>query len=207
MKRSLLLTALIVTPLASAPATAEGPFIAAQSANEYLARDRLIGAKVRDDAGKIVADIEDLIITNDGQVVGAVMGVGGILGLGERRVAIPVSALNIEAADNGAITVTLPGITDEALKAAPEFQRAAPQKGWLQRATEKGLELRDKSAKTAKEAYDHAKEQAAPMIEKAKDAAQSASDKARDAMSSEPAADASPPSESAQPEPAPPAAP
>jgi len=68
-------------------------FMAAQSSDEYLAKDLLIGAKVRDDQGKIIGDIEDVILNASNRVVGVVIGTGGFLGIAEKRVGIRLDAL------------------------------------------------------------------------------------------------------------------
>jgi sporulation protein YlmC with PRC-barrel domain len=151
------------------PAAADDTFFAEQKLTEYLAKDRLIGANVHDNGGKIVGDIEDLIVDNDNRIVGVIIGVGGLLGLGEKKVGVSISALSIEATD-GKMNVVMPAATKEALTAAPAYKRVNPPKGWLQRAVEKGEELRDKS----KDALDAEKEQAGPALEKAKSAAQPA---------------------------------
>lgn len=180
MTRLFLAASLAAVVSAAAPAAAEGPFIAEQLMTEYLAKDRLIGAKVRGADGKIVGDIEDLIVDGDHKVVGVIMGVGGVLGMGEKKVGVVTSALDIEKTD-GKMNVTLPGATKETLAAAPAYKRVNPPKGWMQRALEKGEELRDKSAVTAKDAYDAAKEKAGPALEKAKEAAKDAMEKAKEA--------------------------
>ena len=162
---------------ASAPAST---FIAEQKMTEYLANDRLIGAKVKGPDGKIIGDIEDLILNSDGQVVGAIMGVGGFLGIGEKKVAVLTKALSLEVTD-GKMAVTMPAATKDALSAAPPYKRVNPPKGFLQRAVEKGQELKDKSSVTAKDAVDAAKDKAGPAMEKAKEKAGEAYDKAKDA--------------------------
>ncbi len=113
--------------------------------------------------------------------------VRGLLGVGEKKVAVSLPSLNIEAAEKG-IVITLPTATKEALTAAPAYKRANPPKGWLQRAAEKGEEIRDKSGpayekakEAAKEAYESAKEKAGPALEKAKQEAQDALAKAKEA--------------------------
>ncbi len=164
------------------PAFADDTFIAEQKLTEYLAKDRLIGAKVKGPDGKIVGDIEDLIINNDGQVTGAIMGVGGFLGLGEKKVAVPLKSLGLEVAD-GKFEVTMTAATKDTLTAAPAFKRVNPPKGWFQRAVEKGAELKDKSSVTAKDALEKAKTNAGPALEQAKEKAneviQSAKEKAQ----------------------------
>lgn len=173
---SLLLAAVVA---GSVPAYADEAFISEQKVTEYLAKDRLIGAKVKGGDGKIIGDIEDLIISNDNQLVGAIMGVGGFLGVGEKKVAVAIRALDLETAD-GKINVTMPSATKEVLTAAPAYKRVNPPKGWIQRAVEKGQELKDKSSVTAKDAYDKAKQNAGPALESAKEKAKEAIDAAKE---------------------------
>jgi ElaB/YqjD/DUF883 family membrane-anchored ribosome-binding protein len=156
------------------PAAADDTFFAEQKLTEYLAKDRFIGANVHDNSGKIIGHIEDLIVDNDNRIVGVIIGVGGLLGLGEKKIGVSVSALSIEATD-GKMNVVMPAATKEALTATPAYKRVNPPKGWLQRAVEKGEEIRDKS----KDALDAAKQQAGPALEKAKSAAKDAYEAAK----------------------------
>ena len=61
----------------------QGVFYTEQLATQYLARDLVLGAKVHGPNDKIVGDIEDLVMNDDTQIVGVIMGVGGFLGVGE----------------------------------------------------------------------------------------------------------------------------
>jgi|CXWK01.1.fsa_nt_gi uncharacterized protein YjbJ (UPF0337 family) len=183
MKTMALSIALAAVIAGSFPAFADDTFIAEQKPTEYLAKDRLIGAKVHDSAGKIIGDIEDMIINGDQQVVGVIMGVGGFLGMGEKKIAVTTSSLSLEATD-GKLNVVMPSATKETLTAAPTYKRVNPPKGWLQRAVEKGQELKDKSSVTAKDAYEKAKQEAGPAYEKAKEAAKGAVETAKDAAKS-----------------------
>lgn len=158
------------------PAAADETFIAEQKPTQYLAKDRLIGANVHDGGGKVIGDIEDLIVDNDNRITGVIIGVGGLLGIGEKKVGVTIASLSIESTD-GKMNVIMPAATKDALAAAPAFKRINPPKGWLQRAVEKSEELRDKG----KDAYEAAKEQAGPALEKAKAAAERAIEKAKEA--------------------------
>ena len=71
-------------------------FVGAQTADQYLARDHLIGAKIRGKDGKIIGDVEDLIVNDKNQVVGVVMGTGGFLGIAEKKVGVDLSALKFD---------------------------------------------------------------------------------------------------------------
>ncbi len=187
MKTKLLSATLLTATLAlvsagALPARADDAFIASQKLTEYLAKDRLIGAKVTGADGTIIGDIEDLIIGSDDQVVGVIMGVGGLFGMGEKKVAVKTSALQLEVTD-GKMNVSMAGATQDTLTAAPAYKRATPKKGLLERATEKMKEMKDKSTVTAKDAFDAAKEKAGPALENAKkqasDAIEAAKEKAQ----------------------------
>ena len=185
----------------------EDVFLTTQGEGQYLAKDLLLTAKVKNADGQIVGDVEDLILNGDNQVVGVVMGTGGLAGFGEKRVGVHLSALQIKSED-GVVTITLPQATKETLDALEPFKRAKPPKSLLDRAIEKAKELTDKGAVTAKdaygkakeeagpalkkareaagEAYDEVKEKAAPALEKAKEAAKEAYEKAREAVENRP---------------------
>lgn len=157
------------------PAVAGDFFFTEQKPTQYLAKDRLLGANVHGSDGKVFGDIEDLIVESDNRIVGVIVGVGGLLGVGEKKVGVDISALSIESTD-GKMNVVMPTATKETLTAAPAFKRITPPKGWVQRAKEKGEELRDKS----KDAYEAAKENAGPALQKAKDAAVNAYESAKE---------------------------
>jgi PRC-barrel domain protein len=102
-------------------------FFKGQVAGQYLAKDRLLGAKVQGSDGQTVGTIDDLIVSQGGQVEGVVMGVGGMLGVGQKQVGVRMGALKFATAD-GKLTITLPGATKEVLGALAAYQRATPAK-------------------------------------------------------------------------------
>ncbi len=155
-------------------------FLDVQTTDQYLAKDLLVGAKVQNDEGKIIGDIEDLILNDWNRVVGVIMGTGGFFGIAEKRVAVALSALDFSEKD-GKTVVTLPGVSNDVLKAVPAYERKAPKKSLLERAMEKAKELTDKSAETAKDAYEKSKDKAAPALERAREAAGDAYEKAKEA--------------------------
>ena len=77
---------------------------------------KLLKQKVYNDNGEKIGQIDDLVIAPDGTLSAAVVEVGGFLGIGRHRVAIPVKQFTAMHPK-----VTLPGATKEALKALPEF--------------------------------------------------------------------------------------
>jgi sporulation protein YlmC with PRC-barrel domain len=80
---------------------------------------KLIGARVKNDQGERVGKIDDIIVSPDGKVTMAVLEVGGFLGIGEHRVAIPVDQFSSLGAEP-----VLPGASKTALKELPEFKYA-----------------------------------------------------------------------------------
>jgi sporulation protein YlmC with PRC-barrel domain len=129
-------------------ASPASPFFASQQPNQYLARDRLIGARVINKDGQTVGTIDDLIINSREQVEGVIMGVGGFLGVGEKKIGVRLSALRFSTKD-GMTTITLPQATKEMLTALEPYQRAVPKKTLLQRAREKAKELTGSKEPTA----------------------------------------------------------
>ena len=77
---------------------------------------KLLKQKVYNDKGEKIGEIDDLVLTPDGTLSAAVVEVGGFLGMGKHRVAIPVKQFTAIHPK-----VTLPGATKEALKGLPEF--------------------------------------------------------------------------------------
>lgn len=157
-----------------------GIFLETQPVDSYLARDTVLFAKVRDGAGKIIGDVEDLVINDRNEVVGVILGVGGFLGAGEKRIAVRLSALEVTE-KGGKTTVTLAAATKDVIKALPAFKRSKPPKTMLDRIKEKAQELTDKTVETSTEAAQKAREQAGPALEKAREAAGQAYEKAKDA--------------------------
>jgi sporulation protein YlmC with PRC-barrel domain len=79
---------------------------------------KLLHADVYNDKNEKIGTISDLIVAPDGTLSVAVIDVGGFLGLGTHRVAIPVQQFKHISPPR----LTLPGATKEALKRLPEFQ-------------------------------------------------------------------------------------
>jgi len=81
---------------------------------------KLIGASVFNDENQRIGKIEDMIVSPDGKLSVAVIDVGGFLGIGKHRVAIPVDQFS----DIKAKKLVLPNATKDALKLLPEFRYA-----------------------------------------------------------------------------------
>ncbi len=179
-----LLSVILLGAVASAAQAAEtaipaGVFLERQNESQQLAKDFLLGAKVHDANGKIVGDVEDLILDEFNRVQGVIMGVGGVLGLGEKRIGVRLPALQIQEKDGQQIVV-LEEATKDVLKALKPFERARPPKSFFERAMDKAKELATKTSETTSDAYKRAKEKVGPAYEQAKEKATEAYNAAKE---------------------------
>jgi len=88
-------------------------------AKGWSAKNHIMGKNVYNDKSEKVGVVDDLIITPDKAVSYAIVGTGGFIGMDKHDVAIPVNQLKMEGG-----TITLPGATQEAVKAMHTFQYA-----------------------------------------------------------------------------------
>jgi ElaB/YqjD/DUF883 family membrane-anchored ribosome-binding protein len=185
MKRSFFLAVLMMASVFAQAARATdvaipaGVFMQRQSGDQQLARDFLIGAKVYDAEKKIIGDIEDLILDELNRVEGVIIGVGGVLGLGEKRIGVRYTALKIVIIDDNQVVV-LEEATKNVLKALKPYERARPPKSFFDRAMEKAKELAAKTSETTSDAYKKAKEKVGPALESAKEKAGQAYEAAKE---------------------------
>lgn len=92
---AVLIACSLAAPLAYAQTPANTPSAAAApiaAAGQWRA-SKVIGVNVYNEANEKVGDISELIIDSAGRVEGAVLSVGGFLGLGEHLVAVPMNQL------------------------------------------------------------------------------------------------------------------
>ena len=84
---------------------------------------KLLHQEVWNDKGERIGKTEDFIVQPDGTVTFAIIDVGGFLGIGAHRVAIPVSRISAVKPH-----VVVPGATKDALKSLPKFEYAKEPK-------------------------------------------------------------------------------
>jgi hypothetical protein len=87
--------------------------------NEIRA-SKLIGTTVQNDANESIGKINEIILSKDGKVAAAVIGVGGFLGMGEHEVAMSFESLRLSQDSNGKLLVVF-NATKDSLKAAPAW--------------------------------------------------------------------------------------
>ena len=116
-------------PGASGSARATGmastKFLTLQKDGEQISSD-LVGMSVVNNAGENVGKISNLIIDKDNRVTGAVLSVGGFLGLGAKSVAVPWDALKIEKRDNRHVAAI--AMSNAEIVNAPDFKTQAQVK-------------------------------------------------------------------------------
>ena len=150
------------TPAAPAAKTVvipKGVFRKGQPVNQYSAKERLLGAKVFNKSGELIGDIEDLIFTASAgthTIDTVIIGVGGVLGVGEKKIGVAFKALSIETKD-GKRTITL-DTTKDVLAVVQPYKYAEPPKTVLQKATEATKDAAKKASDATKSAVEKAKE-------------------------------------------------
>jgi sporulation protein YlmC with PRC-barrel domain len=94
-------------------------FIDRQRDGEIRAAN-LIGVVVSNSANETVGAITDVVFKADGKVTAIVIGVGGILGLGEKNVAVPYDTVAIATGKDGKRSATI-NAEIAALQSAPAY--------------------------------------------------------------------------------------
>jgi sporulation protein YlmC with PRC-barrel domain len=134
MKKLLASLMLLAVPLAASaqtPMTPEkGPAAAkdtrpAWKADANLLESRhLVGMRIKNEQGKDVGEVDNLLIDpQSGKVSHAIVGLGGFMGVGERKVVVPWSELKVAATTDGKRpTATL---DQTKLETAPRWERTA----------------------------------------------------------------------------------
>jgi sporulation protein YlmC with PRC-barrel domain len=80
---------------------------------------KILNQTVYNDKNEKIGKLEELIVKPDGKLSWAIVDVGGFLGMGKHRVAIPVGQFTSVVP-----RLVLPGATKEALKQMPQFDYA-----------------------------------------------------------------------------------
>lgn len=78
-----------------------------------------IGKTVYDQAGANIGEVNDLIVSEDGQINAVILGVGGFLGMGEKNVAVSIRSVNMTQDGNNMRLVV--EATKDQLNSAPTY--------------------------------------------------------------------------------------
>jgi sporulation protein YlmC with PRC-barrel domain len=106
----------------TAPPAGAGSTAARGTASEQQPIADLVGAEVMGSGGDKVGEVDDIVISTAGaDSVRAVLQVGGIAGIGEKRIALPLSQLQIEREGNDDPQLRV-AMDLDALERMPEFK-------------------------------------------------------------------------------------
>lgn len=94
------------------------PNAALPSAITDMTAKQLVGKSVYNSAGDRVGEVDDVVISKAGAQTAAVIGVGGFLGIGERKIALPVNQLQVQ--DNKVVAL---GLSEDSAKRLPEYRK------------------------------------------------------------------------------------
>jgi sporulation protein YlmC with PRC-barrel domain len=113
-------------PVATSPPAVNS--MTSQTAAGQWRASKLVGLNVYDTQNAKVGDIEDVLIEPSGKVAGAVIGVGGFLGIGEHAVLIPFDQIKFmnEPASRTTTTATAPTTTTTTPPAATTDNAGRP---------------------------------------------------------------------------------
>src|SRR5262249_13122763 len=76
-----------------------------------------------------LGSVSDVLLDKGGQVSAVILGVGGVLGIGEKDVAVPFTALQLQAKNGNPYLVV--DASKEALKAAPGYTYDRAKRTWI----------------------------------------------------------------------------
>ncbi len=91
---------------------------------DALTAENLTGATVVGPNGEDIAEVGDILLSQDGQIEAMLIDFGGFLGIGQKRVAVGMDNLEFAANENGDLVI-YSDFTQEQLEAAPEYDEAA----------------------------------------------------------------------------------
>ena len=115
--------------LLSGAAFAESPQLLSSVPAQSVTVTDWYKQSVYDPSNAKVGEIMDVLLSTDGKVNALIIGVGGFLGMGEKDVAVPFSAVKHTSKD-GKVYLTLDS-TKDALKAAPGLKYDRNTTAWV----------------------------------------------------------------------------
>ena len=113
------------SPSMPAPVTAPAPvsdlFFTDAWVPTHWRSSEAVGQPVFNRAGERIGELDELLVDGSGRVLAAVVGVGGFLGLGERKVAVSYRSFQMTREANGKARLVA-DLTTTNLRNAPEYK-------------------------------------------------------------------------------------
>jgi sporulation protein YlmC with PRC-barrel domain len=79
--------------------------------------EELIGKSVYSSAGDRVGEIDEIVVNRSNRATGAVVGVGGFVGIGEKKVVVPLDRMQMQGD-----RIVAPGLTKDGVTAMNAYQ-------------------------------------------------------------------------------------
>jgi len=83
------------TPTPAAPAAGAANFLTKAEVGQYRAT-QLVGVNIYNSNDESIGEVNELLVDKDGAIKAVVIGVGGFLGIGQKNVALPYTAIKWE---------------------------------------------------------------------------------------------------------------
>lgn len=106
-----------MTSATSSIDTSTVPVITEQKPTELRANS-IIGMRVSGAQDEKIGKVYDLVLDPQGKITGVVLSVGGVLGFGDKRIALPVEKVRLIGGERGAIV----DMSRDELVKAPDFK-------------------------------------------------------------------------------------
>jgi hypothetical protein len=115
-----------MAPMGTSSSGADMFFTEALTPTHWRASEAM-GMDVYNRAGENIGEINELLIDGSGRVVAAVIGVGGVMGLGERKIAVSYRSFEMRRESDGTPRL-LVDLSKNVLQNAPEYKAPAAAK-------------------------------------------------------------------------------
>lgn len=84
--------------------------------------DAVLGAEVMSREGDDIADVSEVLLTEDGSIDSIIVNVGGVLGIGSKPVEIPFEEVTLQTSDStGRMSIVIP-MSQQELENMPEYE-------------------------------------------------------------------------------------
>jgi sporulation protein YlmC with PRC-barrel domain/ElaB/YqjD/DUF883 family membrane-anchored ribosome-binding protein len=90
--------------------------------HDMMTAEELTGVRVYDASEEWIGEIDSVVVTTNGEVDGAVIGVGGFLGIGEKDVLIDFSSVSLMKEDQSDNLRAFVDIDKEKLESMPRYE-------------------------------------------------------------------------------------
>ncbi len=123
-------------PSAVLPAAAKEEMLLTTVPNSGVTVSEYYKQSVYDTKDKKIGDVDDVLLDKSGQVSAVILGVGGFLGIGEKDVAVPFTAIKITKKDGNRYLVM--HASKEVLQSATGYTYDRTKRAWMPAAKQSG---------------------------------------------------------------------